>query len=92
MAFIQSYIEKVISAHTKPPWSPQALETTVSKGSYASSCNPEMNTFIWGEMKRRIKDGFIILFPAADSVRTFGEKLSGPGVDISILPSQARGL
>ena len=34
-----------------------------------------MTTFIWGEMQRRIKDGFIILLPSADAIRPFGERL-----------------
>ena len=38
-------------------------------------CTPEMNVFIWGEMQRRIKDGFNILLPVVDIIRLFGEKL-----------------
>ena len=34
-----------------------------------------MTTFIWGEMQRRIKDGFSIFLMAADTIRLFGEKL-----------------
>ena len=34
-----------------------------------------MNAFVRGEMQQRIKDGFIILLPAADVIQIFGEKL-----------------
>ena len=47
----------------------------VSKGPYASACTSEMTSFIRGELRRRIKDGFSILLPAADSIQLFGERL-----------------
>ena len=34
-----------------------------------------MTSFIWGEIQRRIKDGFSILLPAADAIRLFMERL-----------------
>ena len=54
------------------PWSPQALETAISKGLHASAFTPEITYFIWGEMQQRIKDGFSILLPAADVILLFG--------------------
>ena len=71
----RSYVKEVIPAHTGPPWSLQALETSISKGPHALVCTPEMTAFVWGEIQRRIKDGFNILLPAADAIRLFGEKL-----------------
>ena len=47
-ALIQSYIEEEITAHDGTPWSPKALETAIFKGTYASACTLDMNTFIWG--------------------------------------------
>ena len=52
-----------------------ALETAISKGPHASACTLETNSFIRGELRRRIKDGFSILLPAADVMRLFGKKL-----------------
>ena len=72
---LKKYVEEVIPAHMGPPWSPEALETAISKGSHASSCTPEINSFIQGELWRRIKDGFSILLPAADAMQLFGERL-----------------
>ena len=34
-----------------------------------------MTSFIWGELRWRIKDGFIVLLPAADAMQLFGERL-----------------
>ena len=70
-ARIQSYVDERIPTHTGPPWSPQALDIAISKGLHASTCNPEMTMFVWGEMQSRIKDGFRILLPAEDAVRIF---------------------
>ena len=70
-----SYVEEGINAHTGTQWYPQALETAISKAPHASACTLEMTTFIGGEMKRRINDGFSILLPAADVVQLFGEKM-----------------
>ena len=72
---LKTYVEEGIPAHTGPPWSPEALETAISKGSHASSCTLEMNSFIRGELWRRIKDGFSILLPVADAMQLFGERL-----------------
>ena len=47
-ALFQTYVEEGIPAHTGPPWSPQALETAISKGPHASAYTPDMTTFIWG--------------------------------------------
>ena len=74
-ALLQTYSEEGIPAHMWPPWSPQALETTISKGPHASACTPEMNSFIRGDIQRRVKDGFSILLLAADVIRLFGERL-----------------
>ena len=74
-ALLHKYVEEGIPAHTGPPWSPEALGTALFKGPHASACTPEMNVFIRGELRRRIKDGFSILLPAADAMRLFGEKL-----------------
>ena len=51
------------------------LKTSISKGTHTSACTPDMNAFIWGEIRRRIKDGFIILVPEADAIRLFRENL-----------------
>ena len=75
-ALIQSYVEEGITAHTGLPWSPQELEKDISRIPQASACTQEMTTFIRGDIQRRIKDGFIILFLAADTVWLFGEKLN----------------
>ena len=49
-SLIQSYVEEVITAHTGPPWSPQALETAIYKGPHALACTLDMDTFVWEEM------------------------------------------
>ena len=74
-ALLQRYVEEGIPSYTGPLWSPQALETAISKDSHASSCAPEITPFIRGEMRRRIKDGFSILLLAADVIQMFGERL-----------------
>ena len=63
---LRTHVEEGISAHTGPLWSPQALETAISKGPNTSACIPEMITFVQEEMQLRIKDGFSVLLPAAD--------------------------
>ena len=68
MALLRTYVGEGIPSHTGPPWLPQALETAISKGSYALACTPEMTSFIRGEMQRIIKYGFRILLPAADAI------------------------
>ena len=70
----RTYVEESIQVHTGSPWSPQALETSISKGTHASVCTPEMTIFIRGEMQRRIKDGYSILLPVADAIRLFGDR------------------
>ena len=50
--------------HHRRPWGP-----------HASACTPDMTSFIRGELRRRIKDGFSILLPAADAIQLFGERL-----------------
>ena len=45
---LKTYVEEGIPAHTGPPWSPEALETAISKGPHASACTPEMTSFIRG--------------------------------------------
>ena len=74
-ALVQSYAEEGITSHTGPPWSPQALETNISKVHHASACTLGMTTFIRGDMHRKIKDGFSILLPAAGAVRLFDKNL-----------------
>ena len=68
MALLRTYVGEGIPSHTGPPWLPQALETAISKGSYALACTPEMTTFIRVEMQRRINNGFSILLPEADAI------------------------
>ena len=75
-ALLRTYVEEGIPDHTGPPWSPEALETSISKGTHASAYTPEMISFIQGEMRRRIKYGFSILLPAADAMRMFWERLN----------------
>ena len=53
-------------------WSQQALETDISKRSHASSCAPDITTFVRGEIQMSIKDGFIILLLVADAVWLLG--------------------
>ena len=74
-ALLQTYVEKGIPAHTGPPWSPQALETTISKGPHASACTPEMTSIVRGEIHWKTKEGFSILLLPADAIRLFGERL-----------------
>ena len=74
-ALLNKYVEEGIPAHTGPPWSPEALGTAISKGPHASACTLEMTSFVWGELRRRIKDGFSILLLAANAMRLFGERL-----------------
>ena len=64
-------MEEGIPAHMGTPWSPQALETAIFKGPNTLACTLEMTSFMRGGMQRRIKDGFIILLPAADAIRLF---------------------
>ena len=40
VALLQTYVEEGIPAHTGSPWSPQALETAISKGPHALACTP----------------------------------------------------
>ena len=75
MDMLRTYVEERIPAHTDPPWSPQALETAISKGPHTSASTPEMTTFVWGYIQRRIKDVFGILLPAEDAIQLFGERL-----------------
>ena len=75
MNLLKTYIEEGILTHTGPPWYPEALQTDISKGPHASACTPEMTSSIRGELRRRIKDGFSILLPAADTMRLFGKRL-----------------
>ena len=72
---LKTYVEEGILAHTGPPWSPEDLETAIFKGPHASACTLEMTSFIQGELRLRIKDGFSILLLAADAMRLFGERL-----------------
>ena len=74
-ALLRTYVEEGIPSHMGPPWSPQALETAISKGPHTSACTPEMTSFIRGDMQQRIKYGFSILLLAADVVQVFGERL-----------------
>ena len=37
-ALIQTYVEEGIPAHMGTLWSPQALETAISKGPHTSAC------------------------------------------------------
>ena len=76
VALLQSYVDEGIPVHTRYTWSLQALEIAISKGPHAYACTPEMTTFIWEEMQRRIKYGFSILLPATGAVQIFGEKLN----------------
>ena len=39
-ALLHKYVEEGIPANTGPPWSPEALETAISKGPYALACTP----------------------------------------------------
>ena len=74
-ALLYNYVEEGILAHTAPPWSPLALETTISEGPHASDYTPEMTTCIQEEMQRRIKYGCSILLPAADTIQLLGRCL-----------------
>ena len=74
-ALLQIYVEESIPAHTGPPWSPEALDTAISKGPHASARTPDMTSFIQGELRRRIKDSFSILLLEADVIQLFGERL-----------------
>ena len=51
------------------------METAIYKGTQYSACTTETTYLIWGEMQRSIKDGFSTLFPTADTIRLFGERL-----------------
>ena len=52
---LKNYVEEGIPAHTGPPWSPEALETAIYKGSHASACTPEMTSFFPGELQPLLK-------------------------------------
>ena len=45
---LQTYVEEGIPDRTGSLWSPQALETSISKGPHASPCNPKTTSFIRG--------------------------------------------
>ena len=45
-ALIKNYVEEGIPYQTGPLWSPQYLETAISKGPHNLACNPEMTSFI----------------------------------------------
>ena len=87
-ALLHTYVEEGIPAHTKPPWSPEVLDIAISKVPYASACNPEMTSFIRGELRQRIKYGFSILLPVADSIQLFGERLKPS--HIAVVPQAHR--
>ena len=76
VALLNKYVEEGIPAHTGAPWSPESLATAISKGTHASACTPEMTSFVRGELRRRIKDGFSILLPVADAMQLFGRRLN----------------
>ena len=68
-------MEEGIPVNTGPPWSRKALDEAIHNGPHASACAPDMVSFIRGELRRRIQDGFSILLSAEDAVRLFGEQL-----------------
>ena len=70
-SLLQYYVEEVIPVSTGPPWSQEALENGIQNIPHVSACTPEIVWFIQGEMQRRVKGGFSILLPAADTVRVF---------------------
>ena len=72
---LQSYVEEGIPVNTGPPWLRKALDEAIYNGPHASACAPDMVSFIRGELRRRIQDGFSILLSAEDAVRLFGEQL-----------------
>ena len=53
----------------------KALDEAIHNGPHASACAPDMVSFIQGELRRWIQDGFSILLSVEDAVRLFGEQL-----------------
>ena len=72
---LQPYVEEGIPATTGPPWLRMALDEATQNRPHASACAPDMVSFIQGELRRRVQDGFSIFLSAKDDVRLFEEKL-----------------
>ena len=51
------------------------MDEAIRNRPHASACAPDMVSFVRGELRRRVQDGFIILLSAEDAVQLFGEKL-----------------
>ena len=75
-ALVRGYIYEGIPVHTVPYWSWKALDRSISKIPHASGCTPGMTVFIRGDMRKHVRVEFIILLPATDAVRVFGEDLN----------------
>ena len=69
------YAEEGIPVHTGLPWTKQALEKVIPKGTHTSTCTPDMVAFICRDMRQIVRDGIHILLPFPDVVRMFGYKL-----------------
>ena len=65
---LQSYLEEGIPFTTGLLWSRRALDEAIHNGPHASACAPDMVSFIWGELWRRIQDGFSIPLSAEDTL------------------------
>ena len=65
---LQSYVEEGIPDNTGPTCLRMALDKAIRNGLHASEYAPDMVSFIWGELLRRVNDGFSILLSAKDAV------------------------
>ena len=72
----QSYVKEDIPATTGRPWLRTTLDEAIWNGPHASACAPDMVSFIQGELRQRVQDGFSILLSAEDAARLFREKLN----------------
>ena len=72
----QSYVKEDIPATTGLPWLRTTLDEAIWNGPHASACAPDMVSFIQGELRQRVQDGFSILLSAEDAARLFREKLN----------------
>ena len=51
------------------------MDEAIHNRPHTSACAPDMVSFIRGELRWQVQDGFSILLSAEDAVQLFGEKL-----------------
>ena len=70
------YIYEDIPVHTVLAWTQRALDRDIAKGPHVSECTTEMTALVRRVMRNRVRDGFSIVLPEADTVRFWGYNLN----------------